>query len=46
MAKKPSGINPGEISDDERYIVAKELIGPLDANETVILTKQIKQSLS
>ncbi len=45
MAKKPSEINPVAIYSEDRYIVAKELIGPLDANKTVNLTRQIIQSL-
>ena len=46
MAKQPCKVNPVAISDEERYFVTKELIGPLDANNPVILTRQIKQSLS
>jgi hypothetical protein len=45
MTQKPSEMNPVAISNQDRHIVAKELIGPLDGRETVILTRQIKQSL-
>ena len=37
MAKKPSEINPVAIYSEDRYIIAKELMEPLDANKTVIL---------
>ena len=45
MAQKPSEINPVPIYNGDRYIVAKKLMLPLDANKPVILTRQIKQRL-
>jgi hypothetical protein len=45
MAEKPSEMNPVAIYNGDRYIVAKKLMLPLDANKPVILTRQIIQKL-
>ena len=44
--QKALEIDPVEIYNEERYIIAKELMVPLDANKAVILTEQIIQKIS
>ena len=40
MAKKPFKFDSGEIYNEERYLIAKELMGPLNAIKAVILSEQ------